>query len=79
MTQNTSRTDKTILVNGLKKMGLALACMFLGPTFLHLALTNREKPLYIPLLIVGFIICGLALFFAFKGLKTILDSMFKKQ
>lgn len=75
----TNKTDKNILVNGLKKMGISLGCLFLGPTLLHIALTNREKPLFIPILIVGIIVCGLALFFAFKGLMTILDSMFKKK
>ncbi|CDF80109.1 conserved hypothetical protein [Formosa agariphila KMM 3901] len=59
-------------------MGISLALMFLGPTLIHIAFTNTEKPLYIPILIVGILICGLAIFFAFKGLMTIMDSMFKK-
>ncbi|MFD1161841.1 MULTISPECIES: DUF6095 family protein [Hwangdonia] len=74
----THKTDKNILVKGLKKMGIALACMFLGPILLHIALSNKEKPLYIPILIMGGIICALAIFFAFKGINTVLDSMFKK-
>ncbi|WP_038530903.1 DUF6095 family protein [Formosa agariphila] len=74
----TERTNKTLLVSGLKKMGISLALMFLGPTLIHIAFTNTEKPLYIPILIVGILICGLAIFFAFKGLMTIMDSMFKK-
>ncbi|WP_159021238.1 DUF6095 family protein [Formosa sp. L2A11] len=73
----TDKTNKEILVKGLKKMGISLACMLLGPTFLHIALTNREKPLFIPILIFGIIICFLAMFFAFKGLMTIMDSIFK--
>ena len=75
----TERTDKKILVDGLKKMGISLAFMFLGPTLLHIAFTNTEKTLYIPILILGVIVCGLAIFFAFKGLITIVDSMFKKK
>ena len=75
----TDKTDKDILVEGLKKMGISLACMLLGPTLLHIALTNREKPLFIPILIVGIIICALAMYFAFRGLMTIMDSMFKKK
>ncbi len=74
----TKRTDKDILVKGLKKMGLSLVFMFLGPTLLYMAFSNKEKPLYVPLLILGIIICGLAIFFAFKGIQTIMDSMFKK-
>ncbi|MFD1614420.1 DUF6095 family protein [Gelatiniphilus marinus] len=73
----THKTNKNILVKGLKKMGVALGGMFLGPILLHIALSNKEKPLYIPILILGGTICALAVFFAFKGINTVLDSMFK--
>ncbi|OUR95137.1 hypothetical protein A9Q87_00930 [Flavobacteriales bacterium 34_180_T64] len=74
----TKRTNKDILYKGVKKMGISLACMFLGPTLFYVAFANDEKPLYIPILIGAAIICGLAIFFAFKGLKTIMDSLFNK-
>ncbi len=74
----TNKTDKNILVKGLKIMGVSLGCMFLGPTLVYIALTNKEKPLYIPILIIAIIICALAIFIAFKGINTVLDSMFKK-
>lgn len=74
----THKTDKNILVKGLKTMGFSLGCMFLGPTLLHIAFSNKEKPLYIPILIVAILICSLAVYFAFKGINTILNSMFKK-
>lgn len=74
----TNKTDKNILVKGLKTMGLSLGSMFLGPTLLHIAFSNKEKPLYIPILIVAILICSLAVFLAFKGINTILNSMFKK-
>ena len=73
-----NKTNRKILAKGLKIMGLTLAFMFLGPVLLHIALSNKEKPLYIPILIVAIIICALAVFFAFKGINTIVDSMFKK-
>ncbi len=75
----TNKTDRNILVKGIKIMGGSLTCMFLGPTLLHIALSNKEKPLYIPILILAILACALALYFAFKGLNTILNSMFKKQ
>ena len=75
----TNRTDKDVLVKGLKTMGIALVCMFLGPTLLYIGFSNEDKPLYIPLIISGCIVCALAIFFAFKGLNTIMDSMFKKK
>ncbi|MDG5491670.1 DUF6095 family protein [Psychroserpens sp. SPM9] len=74
---DTKRTDKDVLVKGIKTMGLTLILMFLGPTLLYVGLSNPDKPLYIPILIVASILCILAIFFAFKGLKTIMDSMFK--
>lgn len=73
----TKRTDKDLLLKGLKIMGLTLICMFLGPTLIYIAFSNQEKPLYIPILIVAIIICSLAVYFGFKGIKTVLDSMFK--
>tara|TARA_R110002012_G_C11674678_1_gene613538 strand:+ start:14914 stop:15147 length:234 start_codon:yes stop_codon:yes gene_type:complete len=77
MQTETKHTNKDVLINGIKKMGLSLLCMFLGPTLLYIAFSNQEKTLYIPLLLVGIIVCGLAIIMAFKGLKTIMDSMFK--
>ena len=73
-----NKTDKDLLVKGLQKMGISLVLMFLGPTLIHIAFTNKEKPLYIPLLIIGILGCIGAIFFAFKGLNTIMDSMFKR-
>jgi len=74
----TKRTNKDVLIKGLKKMGLSLLCMFLGPTLIYIAFSNQEKPLYIPILIVSILICVLAVYLAFTGLKTIMDSMFDK-
>ncbi|WP_417291469.1 DUF6095 family protein [Corallibacter sp.] len=75
----TKKTNKTILVKGIRTMGISLLCMFLGPTLLYIAFSNQEKPLYIPILIVAILICILAIFLVFKGLKTIMDSMFYKK
>ncbi len=74
----TKKTNREVLVKGLKIMGSSLGAMFLGPILIHIAFSNQEKPLYIPILIVAILICGLAIYLAFKGLNTILDSMFKK-
>lgn len=71
-----NKTDKELLLKGLKKMGVSLIFMFFGPILLHIAFSNKEKPLYIPLLILGVIICGTAMFLAFKGIQTIMNSMF---
>lgn len=74
-----NRTDKDILMKGLKQMGICLILMFAGPTLLHLTLNNKEKALYVPLLIVSIFLCVLAISFLFIGINTILNSIFKKK
>jgi len=75
----TPRTNKELLAKGLKKMGISLVLMFAGPTLFYVVTTNKEKALYIPLLIISLIICATAVYFAFKGLQTIMDSLFGKK
>ncbi|WP_412561187.1 DUF6095 family protein [Winogradskyella sp. MIT101101] len=74
-----NRTDKEILTKGIRQMALCLLLMFLGPFMMHIAISNQEKSLYIPILIVAAILCASAIYFLFKGLNTILDSIFKKK
>ena len=63
----TTRTNKSVLVRGLKIMAISLVMMFAGPTLFYIATTNKEKPLYIPLLIVSLLICAGAVFYAFNS------------
>ncbi len=72
------KTDRTVLSKGLQIMGLTLVFMFVGPFFLYVAFSNQEKPLYIPILILSFVICAAAIFSGFKGIQTIMNSMFDK-
>ena len=71
------RTNKPLLVKGLKTMALTLVCLFLGPILLHAGLSNPDKPLHFPLVVAGFGICGAAIYFGFKGIKIIMNSIFK--
>lgn len=79
MEDDTHVTDKDVLVKGIKTMGLCAVFMFLGPTLAYIALGNQEKLLFIPLLILAFAICAFAIYLGFKGLKTIMDSMFMRK
>ncbi|WP_296325571.1 DUF6095 family protein [Winogradskyella sp.] len=59
-----------------------IAClflMFIGPTLLHIAFSNQEKSLYIPLLILGVLCCILAILALFRGINTIVNSVFGKR
>ena len=75
----TDRTDKEVLGKGLQFLGGAFACMFIGPTLVYISQTALKSPIDIIVLIIAILICGLAIFFAFKGINTIMDSLFKKK
>ncbi|OIQ28965.1 MAG: hypothetical protein BM564_07045 [Bacteroidetes bacterium MedPE-SWsnd-G2] len=69
-------TNKDLLIQGLKTLALCVILMFAGPTLLHITFSNPDKPLYIPLLIISILICIGAILMLFKGLNTILKSVF---
>ena len=70
-------TNRALLVKGLKTMGLTLLLLFLGPFLLHAGLSNPNTPLYIPLVVAGIALCGTAIYMGFRGIKIIMDSVFK--
>ena len=74
---NTKRTNKAVLVRGLKIMGVTLLTLFLGPFLLHAGLSNPDKTLSLLLVIMGLLVCGAAIYLGFKGIKIIMDSIFK--
>lgn len=72
-----NRTDKELLVKGIKQMAITAVLMFIGPTIIYVSLTDKEQAVFIPLISIGFLISGFAIYMGFRGLKTIMDSMFK--
>ena len=74
-----NKTDRELLGKGLKRMAICLVLMFVGPTLFYIALSNDDKPLYIPLLIIAILVCLGAITMFFIGLNTIGDSIFKKK
>ena len=75
----TNRTDKEVLIKGIKTMLFTLGLMFIGPILLYIGFSNPEKPLHYPLVIAGSLACIGAIYFAFKGINTMMDSMFGKK
>ena len=59
-------------------MALTGLMMFLGPTLLYIGIANKTSDLSVLTIIVGILICLAAIVMAFYGLKTIMDSMFKR-
>jgi hypothetical protein len=73
------RTDKDLLVKGLKRLGITVVLMFTAPLILWQAFKNEEHPLFWPVCILGIILAGYAIIMGFKGIKTIIDSVFGKK
>jgi len=73
----TKKTNKNVLIKGIKKIGVTVILMFLGPTLIYISFSNQERVLFIPLLLLGIISCCSAIYLAYRGINTILDSMFK--
>lgn len=74
-----NRTDKQVLFKGIKTLVFALLSLFMGPILLSFAFSKPDDKLYYPLLIVGCTISAFAVFMLFRGIRTIMNSMFKKK
>ena len=74
-----NHTDKDILSKGLKILGFCLICMFAGPSLFRVAQLNQSHPTYWALIVLSILICVIAVYLLFKGINTILDSIFKKK
>ncbi|XMO86913.1 DUF6095 family protein [Algibacter sp. AS12] len=73
------KTDKTVLFQGIKTLVFAALSLLMGPVLLSFAFSKPDDKLYIPLLVIGCLICAFAIFLIFKGIKLIMNSMFKKK
>ena len=69
-------TDKVILMKGIKLMAFALPFLGLSPYLLTLSFLNKETFMFYVFLILGIIAGAAAIFLIFKGINTILKSIF---
>jgi Family of unknown function (DUF6095) len=69
-------TNKELLGKGIKYLAGALPLFFIGPSVMYNAFMNKNNDWYYLVLAIGIVICLSAMFFAFKGIKTITDSLF---
>ncbi|MFK7812311.1 MAG: DUF6095 family protein [Maribacter sp.] len=72
------KTDKDLLIKGLKFIAYTIALMFSAPIVLYQAFKNEGHPFYWPVLIVGFILAIFAIGMGFYSIKIIMDSLFSK-
>lgn len=69
-------TDRKILAKGIRYLCGSLPLFFIGPVVIHSSFKNEKHFLFIPVLGVGIILCILAMVLMFKGLKTVISSLF---
>ncbi len=73
------KTNRELLLKGVKFLGYTVALMFTAPFAIYQAFKNEGHPLYYPVLILGFILAIAAVAMGFRGIKTIVDAFFGKK
>lgn len=69
-------TDFDLLKKGIKFMAFALPLLFLSPYLLTLSFLNKETFMFFLFLFFGIISGGGAIYLGFRGINTILKSIF---
>lgn len=69
-------TNKILLGKGIKYLAGAIPLTGIGPVILYSAFNNQNHPWYIPILIIGLIACASAMFLMFRGISTLVRSLF---
>jgi len=70
------RTDKKLLVKGIKYIGYTAGVMFLAPFTIYQAFKNQEHSAYIPVLVIGLILAITAIALGFYTIKIFMDALF---
>ena len=69
--------NKELFDKGIKYMLYALPLMFIGPSVIYNAWINKQNVWHYLVLVVGITLCFLAVYFMFKGIKTLTDALFE--
>ena len=70
------KTDKELLVKGIKFLAYTVVLMFMAPVVLCQAFKNQENILFWPVLIIGLVLAVGAIAMGFYSIKVLLDSLF---
>ena len=73
------KTDKDLLVKGIKSFVYTALLMFTAPVVLYQAFKNTDKPLFIPVLILGLALAAFAIYMGFRSVNVVLDAVFGKR
>lgn len=69
-------TNRTVLSKGIKYLVFALPLLFIGPSVIYNAFINKQNVWHYFVLAVGIFLSGLAVYFMYKGLQTIMKALF---
>ncbi|NLN25551.1 MAG: hypothetical protein GX163_07870 [Bacteroidetes bacterium] len=72
-------TKMSILKKGIKKLAISLPLMFLGPYLITLSFLNKDNIMLYVFLALGLTVAISAVYFAFSGINTIVESVFGKK
>ncbi|NND80000.1 MAG: hypothetical protein HKN53_08875 [Maribacter sp.] len=70
------RTNKDLLLKGVKHFAYTIVLMFTAPIVLWQAFKNQEHAFYIPVLIVGIILAIAAIAMGFYSVQLIMNALF---
>lgn len=72
------KTDKDLLIKGLKRIGYTILLMFGAPIVLYQAFKNEGHPFFWPVLVIGFVLAITAIGMGFYSIKTIMEALFNR-
>ena len=70
------RTDKELLLKGVKFIAYTIALMFTAPVVLYQAFKNEGHPWFWPVAVTGFVLAIVAISMGFYSIKTVMDALF---
>ncbi|MFC4690141.1 DUF6095 family protein [Dokdonia genika] len=69
-------TNKEKLLKGVKLMGGTLLLLITAPIVLNSSFKNQDHPMFIPVLGIGIVLLVAAIYFGFKGIRTLMRALF---
>ena len=73
---NQKHTNPNLLKKGIKYLAYSLPLLFLSPYVLTLSFINKETVFFYLFFVDGLIVGFFALYFLYKGIQTLLSSLF---
>jgi hypothetical protein len=72
------KTNKELLIKGVKYLVYTLVLMFTAPIVLFQAFKNTEHSFYIPVLVLGVILAIAAIVLGFYSIKVLMEGIFTR-